>query len=326
MAHKIAVRVQHASVTDALADISVLITGAAGMLGDAFARCLRRVAPLAEVRALRREELDVTDREQVRAVATLQPSVVVHCAGLADMDRCELDPELCTRSHVEGTQNVLELADLLGAKVIYPQSVFAFGDAAMTPLAEDAQLQPTSAYGRAKAEAEARVAQRGERALIIRMAGFFGGESRDKNFVGSFSRYLKQVTATEAHPVIGVGDRVWQPTFTEDLAMNTLHLLAHGGRGVYHMASHGQADFMEVATEIVHALDLADRVVLRPQSARSFSVREAARRPPRALLDNARLRAEGIDLQRPWRTALREYLARPYFQELAQLARIDCAG
>ena len=51
---------------------TVLITGAGGMLGRAFAEVLAAGAPDARVLALARERLDVTDRGAVLALAALK--------------------------------------------------------------------------------------------------------------------------------------------------------------------------------------------------------------------------------------------------------------
>lgn len=303
----------------ALAGRTILITGANGMLGTAFAGLLRRQQFGLKLHALGRDQLDVTDAKSVALAAALEPDLIVHCAALVDMDRCEREPGHCRRSIVEGTAHVAELARRTGAQLVYPQSFLVYGASAETPLAEDAPPVPRSEYGRAKLEAEQLVRADCPQALVIRMGGFFGGEERDKNFVGSFSRRLATRVAAGGEP-IEVGDRVWQPSFTEDLAANSLLLVAHNRVGVYHMAAHGEASFFEVASQIVAALGLASQVQLVARPASEFAARESGLRPLRLVIDNARLRAEGLDHQRPWRDALAEYLSRPYFQALARSA------
>jgi dTDP-4-dehydrorhamnose reductase len=304
---------------DALVDRTILITGADGMLGAAFTTILRRELPSLKLHAVGRAQLDVTDPHQACRAALLRPDVIIHCAALVDMDRCEREPDLCRRSIVGGTANIAQLTIQTGSLLVYPQSVFVFGSSPAVPLTEDVEPTPASAYGWAKLEAEHYIRSHCPRALIVRMGGFFGGEHRDKNFVGVFSRRLAGLVPA-LDPKIEVGDRVWQPSFTEDLAANTL-LLAAGGRiGLYHMAAHGEATFAEVAREVVRALGLDSRVRVVQRPAAEFAAREAARRPLRSVIDNARLRSEGLDRQRPWRHALAEYLGRPYFRGLVEAA------
>jgi dTDP-4-dehydrorhamnose reductase len=86
------------------------------------------------------------------------------------------------------------------------------------------------------------------------------------------------------------------------------------------MASHGQATFHDLAAACVDELGLAPRFEVRRVAASSMAQREKARRPERAVMENRRLAAEGLERQRPWRDALAEYLARPYFARLVAQA------
>jgi dTDP-4-dehydrorhamnose reductase len=300
---------------DPLRGKTFLITGAGGMLGTAFHCELASSVPDVDVVAAPRERLDVSDRDAVMALADRTYDFILHCAAEADADRCERDPDACRRTQVGGTLNIIDLARETGATVYYPQSVFIF-DGSEVPITESTEPAPVFAYGRLKWEAEQALrAAALPGSLIVRMAGFFGGEERDKNFVGTFSRHLIALLI-EGKSECGVGDRRWQPTYTIDLARNTLRLLAAAKAGVYNMACHGEASFFDVAGIVVEALGLSSHVTLYRRSSAEFAAMEAAPRPLRVLMENRRLIQEGLDFQRPWQEALREYLDRPYFRAL----------
>ncbi len=152
------------------------------------------------------------------------------------------------------------------------------------------------------------------------MAGFFGGEEKDKNFVGKFLRHVRAMLDLGKHS-FAVGDRVWQPTWTVDLARNCLLLMAHGAGGVYTMSCQGQASFFDLACACIDELGLAKHVTIEPSTEAHVAADQRARRPARAVMDNRRLRTEGLDRLRPWRVALAEYLARPYFQAMFEDVR-----
>lgn len=294
---------------------AILITGAGGMLGRALRAALAQWASGAHLIALPREALDVSDRAAVMALAGQPLDFILHCAADVNADRCEQDPVNCREIQVGGTLNIIELARCAGAKIYYPQSVFIF-DGSVAPITESTDPVPAIAYGCFKWEAEQALRQALPETLVVRMAGFFGGEAYDKNFVGKFSQHL-QALVKEGKTECGVGDRRWQPTYTLDLALNGLYLLAQGKTGVYNMSCHGEASFFEVASVIVEALGLSTFFSLYPKSSAEFASREAAPRPLRVYMENRRLQEEGIDFQRSWQEALREYLNLPYFQHLA---------
>jgi dTDP-4-dehydrorhamnose reductase len=305
----------------ALSGLRILVTGADGMLGRAFREA---VAPLGEtltMHALPHAALDVTDRDAVLACARYRPDVILHCAGLALADVCEREPVRARAVHVGGTHNVALLAQACRARVVYPQSVFIF-DGREIPVTESTVPAPPIVYGTVKLEAERHLLAETEGALAVRMAGFFGGDDKDKNFVGKFVRELDAaVRAGQAS--IDVGERIWQPTYTLDLARNTLLLVARRCSGVYHMGALGEASFLDVARVCVEELRLDERISVRPSAPDVFEAAEPARRPFRMVTANERLEREGLLRQRRWDVALREYLARPWFDRFR--APVDAA-
>ena len=299
----------------------ILITGADGMLGRAFVEAL---APLGEqvcVYALPRAQLDVTDSRAVERCAALEPDIILHCAGLVIADRCEREPALARAVHVDGTRNVARLAHASGARLFFPQSFLIF-DGREALAEEDTEPRPPHVYGQVKLEAERVALETAPGALVVRLAGFFGGDDRDKNFVGQLTRTLDRFLA-EGVTHYGVGDRVWQPTYTLDLARNILLLLAQRRDGVYHMSCRGEASFFDVAAACVKSLGLESRIEVVPVASHEFDARELARRPHRVVLGTARLDREQLNRQRPWRVALDEYLAREWFDRLRALRECE---
>ncbi len=293
---------------------TVIITGAKGMLGAAFREVLATDYPGCAVRAFGRDELDVTDAAAVMKLASLRPQCIIHCAADVNADRCEEDPGRCREIQVGGTANVVGLATATGARVFFPQSflIFAGGDAV---IGEDTVPDPQSVYGQCKLEAENLIVESGVASLVVRMGGFFGGDETDKNFVGKFTRKLVDLlNQGETH--YAVGDRVWQPTYTIDLARNSLLLLDRGIDGLWSMACEGEASFRELAVECVRCLGLQERIDIVAAPPSAIAAADVAVRPPRAVMSNARLQNAGLCLQRPWRVALAEYLSRPWFHTL----------
>jgi dTDP-4-dehydrorhamnose reductase len=293
---------------------TILITGAEGMLGRGFVEMLTKV-PDCRLLAYGHGELDVTNRSAVLAKEAERPDFVIHCAALVNADRCQEFPEECQRQQVEGTLNAVELAVRSGAKFFYPQSFLIF-DGGETPILETTKPNPLSVYGRCKLEAEEGALARLPNSLVVRMAGFFGGDEKDKNFVGRFVVNLHKMIK-EGVSSYEVGDRVWQPTYTLDLAYNSLVLLANGKSGVYNMSCEGRASFYQLAQACVEELGMGQRFEVVPVSADKVAAQtDKAKRPPAAFMENRRLQAEGLDRQRHWRSALAEYLDRPWFQNL----------
>lgn len=296
----------------ALAGRTVLITGARGMLGGSFEQAIARLVPSCRVVCTGREELDVTDRRSVMSFARLWPDYIIHCGARVRADEYETSPALAQRQ-LAGAGYIRDLVHETGAMLIYPQSVFIF-DGSVAPITEETAPRPVIAYGKHKLEVEMLFRESCPDVLVARMAGFFGGCERDKNFVGSYARALAG-RLREGQREFEVGDRVWQPTYTDDLARNILLLAARGKHGVYNLACHGQASFHELVEHMAECVGLAKRVRILQVPEEQVRGSEKARRPA-VIMANERLRREGLDRQRPWRESLAEYLSLPYFREL----------
>lgn len=289
----------------------ILVTGGDGMLGRAFTAESVHY-PQFELRSCSHQELDVRDAAAVDAWADwLEGGWIVHCAALVDVEGCARQPEQARETIVDGTRNVTALARKAGARMFYPQS-FLIYDGGDKVIAEESEPNPLHLYGQLKLEAEQIVLDADEASLSVRMAGFFGGGAVDKNFVGRI------IPAIEAAMLRGdksfaVGDRVWQPTWTKDLAFNALHLMARGSSGKFQMGSLGAASFADIAEIIVEELGWSKRISIEHVSAAAIAGSELGQRPNRAILSCDRLNREDANLQRCWRATLRCYLTDPYF-------------
>ncbi len=295
--------------------IPVLVTGGAGMLGLAFAE-QGSINNAMEVRALPKAVLDVRDMDQVMAWADwVEGGWIIHCAATVDVQACARDPEAARQTLVDGARNVSVLARAANARLFYPQSFLVY-EGGQDPIAECTEPAPLSLYGELKWEAEQIIRDAQSDALVVRMAGFFGGDDADKNFVGRIIPVMHRAMMGGAE-VFEVGDRVWQPTWTRDLAENSLYLMQAQRTGVYQMSSHGHAAFHEVASQIVEALGWGARFRIQPVPAADVAAAEAGpeRRPDRAVLGCERLKRENADMQRDWRSTLNAYLASPFFNQ-----------
>ncbi len=291
----------------------ILVTGGKGMLGSALFEEASRSARF-DVRAPGKDELDVRDPEAVnRWAGWIEDGWIIHCAARVDVEGCAREPEAARQTIVEGTRHIADLAARSSARLLYPQSFLTY-DGRINPIPEDEQPRPLSFYGEIKLEAEQVIAERLPDALIVRMAGFFGGAAADKNFVGRMiPPMFAAIQRGETH--FEVGDRVWQPTWTRDLAINSLHLVSKDARGSYQMACVGHASFAALAQEIAVALGWTGHLEIVPVNASLVSQNELGRRPDTAILSCARLDAEHANLQRPWRATLHAYLDDPFFDQ-----------
>src|SRR5208283_5368572 len=95
----------------------VAITGSAGLFGHGLVAAF---ATRHEVFPLTRADGDITDAQAIlAALEKVRPDLVVHPAGIPDLDLCDANPDLAFQVNVHGTRNVAEAARSVGAGLVH---------------------------------------------------------------------------------------------------------------------------------------------------------------------------------------------------------------
>ena len=225
----------------------VLITGANGTLGQAFAR-------VCEVRGIdhvlvSRKEMDITSHEQVRSVLReLKPWALVNAAGYVRVDEAENDRERCRRENTLGPGILAEECADQQTQLLTFSSDLVFDGNQRDPYRESHATSPLNVYGLTKAAAETIVTERNDRALVVRTSAFFGPWDRH-NFLVHALRLLRR-----GQEVRAIHEMTVSPTYVPDLAFACLDLLIDGEKGLVHLANQGEitwADWARMAASMV---------------------------------------------------------------------------
>jgi len=144
-----------------LAKPKVVIFGAAGFVGRNLSEHLSRAYQVVETDAVDSSahpgneyvKLDITDQEGVLRVVS-GADYVVHLAAHALGPSME-NPVMNARVNIVGTLNILEAARKQGVKkLIFTSASSVVGEAATSPVSEDAPVSPKTPYGVAKLACE----------------------------------------------------------------------------------------------------------------------------------------------------------------------------
>lgn len=270
-----------------------LITGAAGMLG----RDLQAVFSGRDVTTCTRAELDITDFAAVTE-AVAGHEVIINASAYTAVDDAETHEELATAINGTGAGNLARATAASGATLVQYSTDYVFNGHANTPYAENAALDPVSAYGRSKAVGERLVTQfNADRSYIVRTAWLYG--QHGTNFAKTMLRL-----ADERETLSVVDDQVGQPTWTVDLARATLRLLDSAAPyGVYHGTNSGQASWFDFARTLFTENGL-DPERVTPSSSAEFG--RPATRPSYSVLAHDNWTAAGLPVLRDWKQALGE--------------------
>jgi len=256
----------------------ILITGATGTLGRAFARICRK-RNLA-YRLLSRADMDIADANSVeQALAAWQPWAVINASGYVRVDDAEHDIDRCYRENVQGPATLAAACARHNVHLITFSSDLVFDGLQLTPYAEDDAVGPLNIYGHSKAAAEQIVLAQHSGALVVRTSSFFGPWD-SANFV---SQVLD--TLASGAPFTAASDITVSPTYVPDLVHACIDLLIDRECGVWHLTNGTPLTWTELAHKAaVHAGVDASR--LEPRRAADFNYR--AQRPSYSALGSKR--------------------------------------
>jgi dTDP-4-dehydrorhamnose reductase len=278
----------------------ILITGSKGQLG---ADCAQILGTTHETLAVDLDELDITEQSDVeRVVRNFSPNIVVNCAAYTQVDACETEKKLAWNVNVNGPKFLAVSAKRVGAKMIHISTDYVFDGtkAAPQPYRESDEPGPTSYYGKTKLEGETAVKETMENYVIVRTAWLYG-----MNGHNILKTFLKMALENPDKPIKVVNDQFGSPTWSYRLALQIAKIIEENGQGIYHATSEGYCTWYDLAQYYLQKMDVPHRVI--PCSTEEYPT--AAVRPKNSILENRRLKEQGINVMSFWEEDMNHFIA-----------------
>jgi dTDP-4-dehydrorhamnose reductase len=275
--------------------MKIIVTGAAGQLGSEI---VERFAGRAEIVPVTRQTLDLGDGPAVESFLSAQaPDVVINCAAYNDVDRAEDHAADALRVNALAVRALAQGAARAGAALVHYGTDFVFDGRAGRPYNEEDAPAPQSVYAQSKLLGEWFAADV-SRHYVLRVESLFGGRARRS----TVDRIVDAIRAGQPSKVFT--DRTVSPSYVQDVAAATWHLLSSGApAGLYHCVNSGVTTWYELAQEIGRILGVEADLV--PMTIAEMPMKAA--RPQYAALSNAALARAGFRMP-AWDDALRRYL------------------
>jgi len=279
-----------------------LITGVKGQLGyDIKRELLKRGYKEEDILAIDREEMDITDKEEVDKVVTnFNPDVIFHCAAWTAVDKAEDMEEECTLVNVIGTKNMTDASIKTNAKIIYMSTDYVFDGTKDGIYKEEDEVNPMSVYGKTKYLGEEEV-RRNPNHFITRISWVFGING------GNFIKTMLKLS--DSHDTLNVvSDQIGSPTYTVDLARLLVDMAHTNKYGTYNATNEGYISWADFAEYIfkVNNKDVKVNHVSTEEYLKLTSVKQAYR-PRNSRLSKDKLEENGFDRLPAWQDAVEEY-------------------
>ena len=231
---------------------------------------------------------DLTDSVALNAVFRgLDFDLVVHCAGMIDVEGCERFPEKANEQNVTVTASLCNCVNQ-SAHFVFVSTDQVYGDA--KALSETNEiLVPINEYGRTKLLAEQIVKSTRSSYSIVRTNVF--GSNIKPSRVSSAEWMLAEI---RAHRTLGLfDDYFFSPIYSRQLARNLAKLHRTGGATVLNVGSVDACSKYEFGVALAERFGL-DHSLLRRVPVSSFDFK--AKRPGSLRLDTGKAQSLGLAL------------------------------
>lgn len=282
-------RVPHSVAENAEAAAPVLIVGATGSLGSAFAKICH--ARGINYYLSEREQLDITFGTSIRKnLEAINPWAVINAAGFARIDEAEASTEACYRENTTGPVLLAEICQSMGIKFVTFSTDQVFNGEKKKPYAVTDQTQPINFYGLSKKIAEEQIGVVNPESLIIRSSCFFNPWHQNDKL-----RMILRSGLKSDRQIFLPSDIIMSPAYVPDIVNTVLDLLIDGESGIWHLSNQQETtlyDFARLALEMAGLNEtivcpvpssMLDYAALRP----SYSVLESSGGITLPLMNNA---------------------------------------
>jgi dTDP-4-dehydrorhamnose reductase len=291
----------------------IAVIGTSGQLGFDLARLLptrhHEVLPFSG-----RADLDITNTAAFsRMLESRKPDAVINTAAFHNVDLCEKETDAAYRTNVIAVRDMAKTAEAAGVTFVQIGTDYvAEGAPANKPVPESAPVHPNSIYALTRFGGDCMtLAHAPTRGYVVRSCGLFGVAGcklkGGLNFVDTMIKMAK-----DGKKLRVVDDQTVAPTPTDDLARQLATLLEAGPHklppGLYHAVSHGETCWYAFAKRALELANIPHDIEPVPSSIYAAP----AKRPRYSVLDNAKLRAAGLDIMRPWHEGLERFVKTKY--------------
>lgn len=268
-----------------------LITGGTGQLGHDIVKELISRGELNYL-APTTKEMNITNKDEVeKVILGYKPDIIFHCAAYTAVDKAEEDRENCYNVNVNGTKNIVSVAEKINAKVVYISTDYVFDGTKEGIYEIDDKTNPINYYGYTKLMGEKEVQQLNDY-LIVRISWVFG--KNGKNFVKTMLNLAETKTKLSI-----VSDQIGSPTYTKDLSKLLLDMIENNKKGLFFATNEDFCSWYEFAEYIFKI----NNINIKLNKILTKDYKTLAKRPLNSKLSKNKLDEEGLTRLPSWQDA-----------------------
>ena len=233
--------------------MKMLLLGAEGQVGSELQRSL---APLGELKACNRKNVDLENLDDLRTVIRNdKPDIIINAAAYTAVDKAESEPDKANCINAEAVGLIANETKRLKACLVHYSTDYIFDGTKSGTYTESDIPKPLSVYGKTKLSGEENIRASGCQHLIFRTSWIHGRQG--SNFIKTILNHAKTKNNLKI-----ISDQFGAPTsaaLIADITAQCLHQLTSekdfSGQmsGTYHLSATGVTNWYEYAQFVITA-------------------------------------------------------------------------
>jgi dTDP-4-dehydrorhamnose reductase len=274
--------------------MKILVTGAEGNIGNYLHKHLSLNH---EVYPLKKSDLDITNKVQsMEVLKEINPNILIHSAGLCNIDLCERDERSAYSINTIGSLNMAYACNLLNIPIAYISCSHVYDGSKTSPYYETDECTPINVYGKTKLAGEKLIRTISTKYFILRTSWIYGSKNC----------FVDSVVNNKDIPLFMSSSEISTPTYIKDFCMALEKIIHSDLYGIYNITNSGAAKKSLWIKTILDYINVKKDVIEIPGN----YISNRALRPKCTILNNDLIK-NCFDIELPsWETSLKEYLSK----------------
>jgi len=255
--------------------VKILFTGGSGLLASNWVKTILNLGMHHTVISLLHKNhffipgakthySNLSNLKEIREVLiNFKPDIVIHTAGLTNVELCEKNPSLAQKVNFELTQNIAYCCNDLKIKLVHI-STDHMSSGVQALVDETHPLNPLNEYARSKLKAETSVKEILDNALIIRTNFYAWGNNLKQSFSDFIISNLKAKKRIKLFT-----DVFYTPIIIDELVKVSHELIENNSSGIYNICSNERVTKFEFGMMLCKQFNL-DATFIIPSSVEDF--------------------------------------------------------
>ena len=203
-------------------------------------------------------QADLLDASAIRRIIQkIQPTIIIHCAALIDVDFCEDNRELAKKVNVDTSLFLAEISQEMDIKFIFISSDAVFSGQENVPYTEKSFTNPVNYYGETKVLAEKAILSTNARSIILRTNIYGWLNDPDRK---TFAEWV-YFSLRSGNPITMFTDVIYSPIYIGNLACIIQECLLKNITGLYHCGGGEHCSKYAFACKLAEAFILDSTII-----------------------------------------------------------------